>query len=185
MATYPELIAEGRTDDRPLVKVERSADRATVVLSDPPTLNALSTGLMVPLVDALAELDRDPEVAAVVLSGERGAFSAGGELRMIAEGTHGIRDANDPSDTAVAWRWIRNQFGGVVRHIVNSDNAFVAAIDGAAAGVGLAFALACDVLLASDRAVLVIVPHPRPVHAPGYGLATECPRAAGDRYRAH
>ena len=53
------------------------------------------------------------------------------------------------------WRWIRNEFGGIANLIARSDKAFVAAINGAAAGVGLAFALTCDLILASERARLV------------------------------
>ncbi len=118
-------------------------------------LNALSTGLMVQLVEALAGLEADPELRAIVLTGEGDAFCSGGDLRMIADGTRAIRKADDRSDTTVSWRWIRNQFGAVVRQITSSDKTFIAAINGPAAGVGLAFALACDVVLASERAVLV------------------------------
>jgi 2-(1,2-epoxy-1,2-dihydrophenyl)acetyl-CoA isomerase len=74
---------------------------------------------------------------------------------MIAEGSRDIRDASSPSDTTEPWRWIRREFGGVVRTLAGSDKAFVAAVNGPAAGVGLAFALACDAVLMSDRAVLV------------------------------
>ena len=53
------------------------------------------------------------------------------------------------------WRWIRNEFGGIAKLIARSDKAFVAAVNGAAAGVGLAFALTCDLILVSERARLV------------------------------
>jgi 2-(1,2-epoxy-1,2-dihydrophenyl)acetyl-CoA isomerase len=79
----------------------------------------------------------------------------GGDLRMMLDGNRAIRDAEDPADTADPWRWIRRQFGGVVRAIASTDKLFVAAINGPAAGVGVAFALACDVIIASERAVLV------------------------------
>ena len=44
------------------------------------------------------------------------------------------------------WRWIRMEFGGVARLIARTDKAFVAAVNGPAAGVGLAFALASDLI---------------------------------------
>ena len=53
------------------------------------------------------------------------------------------------------WRWIRYEFGGIVRLITRTDKLFVAALNGAAAGVGLAFGMACDLVIASDRARLL------------------------------
>jgi 2-(1,2-epoxy-1,2-dihydrophenyl)acetyl-CoA isomerase len=155
MTQYAELVAQGLADERALVLVDRRGDRALITLSEPERLNRLSAGMMFQLQGRLDELVRDPSVRAVVLTGSDPAFSAGGDLEMIAAGAHAIRDNTNPSDTVDAWRWIRRQFGGVVRTITGSDTTFIAAINGAAAGVGLAFALACDVILASERAVLV------------------------------
>jgi 2-(1,2-epoxy-1,2-dihydrophenyl)acetyl-CoA isomerase len=75
-------------------------------------------------------------VRTVVLTGSDPAFSAGGDLRLMTEAAH-------------------PQFGGVAKLITRTDKAFVAAVNGPAAGVGLAFALACDVLLLSERARIV------------------------------
>jgi 2-(1,2-epoxy-1,2-dihydrophenyl)acetyl-CoA isomerase len=155
MTLYTELVHQGQAETRQLVTVERSETHAIVTLAEPERLNPLSAGLVLQLQDALAELVADPVLQAVVLTGADPAFSAGGDLEMIEEGSNNIRDANEQSDTTDAWRWIRRQFGGVVRTITSTDKAFVAAINGPAAGVGLAFALACDVIIASERAVLV------------------------------
>jgi len=53
------------------------------------------------------------------------------------------------------WRWIRGEFGAIARLIAHSDTTFLAALNGAAAGVGLAWALTCDLAIASERAVIV------------------------------
>lgn len=155
MTTYPELIDSGRAAAPGLVRVERDGTSATLTLNDPDRLNCLSTGLMVQLRQALDELDADPGVRSVVITGAGRAFSAGGDLDMIATGTAGIRDPHKPADTSDAWRWIRREFGGVVRTITRSDTLFIAAVNGPAAGVGLAFALACDLVIGSENAVLV------------------------------
>ena len=155
MTLYRDLRRRGGEDGRVLVELERRDDRVTLTLTDPERLNPLSPGLNLQLQDQLEELTRDPEIRSVVITGADPAFSAGGDLRMIRDGNHAIRDSGDPADTADAWRWIRGQFGGVVRAIASTDKLVVAAINGPAAGVGLAVALACDVVIASERAVLV------------------------------
>jgi 2-(1,2-epoxy-1,2-dihydrophenyl)acetyl-CoA isomerase len=155
MARYSELRRTGGEDARTLVRVDRRDDRVTLTLNDPDRLNPLSAGLNLQLQDRLEDIARDPRIRSVVITGEDPAFSAGGDLRMMLDGSRAIRDAEDPADTADPWRWIRRQFGGVVRTIASTDKLFVAAINGPAAGVGLAFALACDVVIASERAVLV------------------------------
>jgi 2-(1,2-epoxy-1,2-dihydrophenyl)acetyl-CoA isomerase len=61
----------------------------------------------------------------------------------------------DEEGAADIWRWIRYEFGGILRLIARTDKAFVAALNGPAAGVGLAWALTCDVIVASERALIV------------------------------
>jgi 2-(1,2-epoxy-1,2-dihydrophenyl)acetyl-CoA isomerase len=152
---YVDVVDAARAVDRELVVVERPVDGAAVLrLNDPEKLNVLSAPLTLQLQDALSELARDPDVRTIVLTGADPAFSAGGDLRMMAgDGQAMIREGE--GGTTEIWRWIRERFGGIVRTIVRTDKAFVAAVNGAAAGVGLAFALACDVIVVSDRARIV------------------------------
>ena len=81
-----------------------------------------------------------------------GRGSAPGDLRMMALAEERLLDDEGSTDI---WRWIRYEFGGIVRLIARSDTAFIAALNGPAAGVGLAWALTCDLALASERAVMV------------------------------
>lgn len=154
-ATYQSAVAQAREEDaRRLVVVERGAAHATVMLDDPERLNPLSAPLTVQLYERLRELVEDDEVRAIVLTGRDPAFSAGGDLKLIQQtGAELLRES--PAGATDVWRWIRNQFGGIVRLITRSDKAFIAAVNGPAAGVGLAFALACDVILFSERARIV------------------------------
>ena len=155
MTLYQDMLSQGAGDGRRLVTVERDGTRAVLTLCDPERLNPLSAGLTFQLQAHLSDLAADPSLRAVVITGRDPAFCAGGDLEMIQSGATAIQAAADPSDTTDAWRWIRRQFGGVVRTITTTDKIFIAAVNGAAAGVGLAFALACDLIIASDRAVLV------------------------------
>jgi 2-(1,2-epoxy-1,2-dihydrophenyl)acetyl-CoA isomerase len=152
--SYESWIDEFRAAGEGMVEVRRPLPGcAVVVMNDPPRRNALSGPLTVRLRDEIERLVSDPSTRTVVLTGAGGAFSAGGDLRLMRDTAWPLLES--PEGAPALWRWIRHQFGGVVRLIAQSDVPFVAAVDGAAAGVGLAFALACDLVLLSSRARLV------------------------------
>lgn len=152
MTFYEQLVSAGRRHDDPLVHVGRGEDRAVVTLDDPAKLNTLSAPLVQQLRAALEELVADRAIRAIVLTGTDPGFSAGGDLRMMGDAPAALASPEGSTDI---WRWIRYEFGGIARLIARSDTAFIAAINGPAAGVGLAWALTCDLALASDRASLV------------------------------
>jgi len=114
-----------------------------VTLDESDRLNVLSAPLVRQLRGALEALVVDHEVRSVVLTGRDPGFSAGGDLTMMETATANL---SRPEGVADVWRWIRREFGGIARLIAGSDTIFVAAINGPAAGVGLAWALACDVV---------------------------------------
>ncbi|HEY9312650.1 enoyl-CoA hydratase/isomerase family protein [Williamsia sp.] len=150
---YRAIIAEGDSPQAPpLVRVDRSGDRAVVTLDEPDRLNVLSAPLVRQLRRALTDLADDVDVRTVVLTGADPGFSAGGDLEMMRTAISYLEAEEGVTDM---WRWIRREFGGIAKIIAGSDAIFVAAINGPAAGVGLAWALTCDIVLASERAVLV------------------------------
>ncbi len=151
---YRDLVNVAGSDGRALVTLERKDRYAVVRMNQPEALNPLGGPLTIQLLAHLRELASDETVRAVILTGADPAFSAGGDLRAMASTVHPLVDRSPEGATAM-WRWIRYQFGGVVRLITGTDKLFVAAVNGAAAGVGLAFAMACDLVIASDRARLL------------------------------
>jgi 2-(1,2-epoxy-1,2-dihydrophenyl)acetyl-CoA isomerase len=152
--TYEQAVSGARDNGRQLIAVERAGAHAIVTLDDPEKFNPLSAPLTVQLRETLETLAHDADVRAIVLTGSDPAFSAGGDLRLIKD--TGERLLNEsPEGATDVWRWIRNQFGGIARLITRTDKAFIAAVNGPAAGVGLAFALACDVMVLSERAQIV------------------------------
>lgn len=152
--SYQDLVDQAMADAQSYIRVSRAANHAVLWLDEPESLNPLSAALTVQLLRHLHELTQDRSIRAIVLTGADPAFSAGGDLRAMAASVHPLVDSSPEGATAM-WRWIRVQFGGVVRLITRSDTLFVAAVNGAAAGVGLAFALACDLVIASERARLL------------------------------
>jgi 2-(1,2-epoxy-1,2-dihydrophenyl)acetyl-CoA isomerase len=152
MTFYDDLLAAGREHADQVVRVDRASDRAVVTLNDPEKLNVLSAPLTQQLKAALQELVADRAIKAIVLTGADPGFSAGGDLRMMDQAPEALSSNEGTTDI---WRWIRYEFGAIARLIVRSDTAFIAALNGPAAGVGLAWALTCDLVIASERARLV------------------------------
>jgi 2-(1,2-epoxy-1,2-dihydrophenyl)acetyl-CoA isomerase len=124
-------------------------------LADPEKRNVLSAPLMVQLLAHAEELAHDETVRAIVLTGRGRAFSTGGDLRMMRDAVERFADPADTEGATLPWQWIRYQFGAMVRLIGRTDKAFIAALHGPAAGVGLAFALTCDHAVAAQDAVIV------------------------------
>jgi 2-(1,2-epoxy-1,2-dihydrophenyl)acetyl-CoA isomerase len=153
ISTYRDMLQFADDADPNLVLVERNGARATVTLNDPERLNPLSAALTIILRRRLEELVRDESVRSIVLTGTDPAFSAGGDLRMMRDAAQPILDEGEGAPEL--WRWIRMEFGGIARMITRTDKTFIAAVNGPAAGVGLAFVLASDLILVSERAVLV------------------------------
>ncbi|AGB21823.1 enoyl-CoA hydratase/carnithine racemase [Mycobacterium sp. JS623] len=150
---YRTIVASGDDPDAPeRVHVEHRGDRAVITLDESDRLNVLSAPLVRQLRRALEALDADHNVRSIVLTGADPGFSAGGDLKMMEVA---IESLGEPEGVADVWRWIRREFGGIARLIARSDTIFIAALNGAAAGVGLAWALTCDLIVASDRAVIV------------------------------
>ena len=152
MTFYDDLLSAGREHPDALVDVQRGENRALVTLDDAAKMNVLSAPLVVQLKATLEELVSDRSIRTIVLTGADPGFCAGGDLRMMDEAPAALASSEGTTDI---WRWIRHQFGAIARLIARSDVAFIAAINGPAAGVGLAWALTCDLAIASERARIV------------------------------
>src|SRR5262245_516300 len=157
-STDPQLDYAGWLDQidrdpRKLVAVERRDGHSAVVrMDDPGNHNALSGPLTIQLQRALAELCADPRLKTIVLTGTGDFFSVGGDWQMMEERAHSY--ARRDEGTTGLWRWIRRQFGGIARQITGTEKIVIAALNGHAAGVALAWALNCDLIFAADEARL-------------------------------
>jgi len=117
---------------------------ATLTLNRPDRLNALSTPILDGLLEALPRLAADPAVAVVVLTGAGRGFCAGGDVKSMAEGTSLLNVEN-------AVQRLRGRME-VSRLLHEIQKPTIAMVNGAAAGAGLAMALACDLRIASESA---------------------------------
>lgn len=125
------------TEADSLVLVSRDDGVATITLNDPDQRNALSLAMNTQLLAAMDEIEADDSVGAIVITGAPPAFSAGANLDDLAGATD-----------AAALRVI---YAGFLR-VAHSPLPTIAAVNGAAVGAGMNFALAGDVILAAESA---------------------------------
>lgn len=151
-------------DDILLVDVD---DRVAVVtLNRPEARNALSRDLIDAILTAVAGLDADESVDAVIVTGADPAFSAGLDLRSLSgdpAAGRPLRLAELPSDL----------FESVSTPVI-------AAVNGVAVTGGLELVLACDFVVASEQARFADT-HARLAFLPGWGLGVRLAEAVGTR----
>jgi enoyl-CoA hydratase/3-hydroxyacyl-CoA dehydrogenase len=142
--TVPELLRQQAAASQPWilrdVKLEVRGPVATITMNRPEAMNALNEKVLHELKAAIVKVRKDPNVRAVIITGEGPAFVAGADIRaMMAKNLVEIRAFT--------------QFGhGVLKDIEALEKPVIAAINGFALGGGLELALACDIRLASTEA---------------------------------
>jgi 2-(1,2-epoxy-1,2-dihydrophenyl)acetyl-CoA isomerase len=125
-----------------LIILEREAEVATITLNRPETMNAIDKQMIEELVAATEEVQDDPEVKVVILTGRGKGFCAGGDLDSP------IYDLTDPGELSA----VVLMFGKVSLNLRNMPKPVIAMVNGVAAGAGFSFVLACDIIIASHRA---------------------------------
>jgi 2-(1,2-epoxy-1,2-dihydrophenyl)acetyl-CoA isomerase len=126
----------------PDVELTRAGAVATITLNRPDRLNALTANLHAELGDALAAA-ADPAVRAVVVTGAGRAFCVGQDIDAF------------PGDPAEVGAMLRRSYHPNVLALRALQKPVVAAVNGPAAGAGLALALACDIRVAGSAATFV------------------------------
>lgn len=125
--------------ERETVLLERRDRVAILTLNRPEALNALNGQVMLDVTGLLAELDPDPTVGAIVLTGSTKAFAAGADIKeMRAQNFAAVYSTN----------WF-----GDWDAISRVRTPLIAAVAGYALGGGCELAMMCDVLIAADNAV--------------------------------
>jgi enoyl-CoA hydratase/carnithine racemase len=128
------------------VLYEQEDGVVTLTLNDPETRNALSPAIIEALLAHVERINADLGVGCVVLTGAGKAFCSGGNVKKIGERTAGLPS---PAD-------VRLGYGHGVQRLpmsfYNMEAPVVAAVNGAAVGVGCDLAAMCDIRLAGAGA---------------------------------
>jgi 2-(1,2-epoxy-1,2-dihydrophenyl)acetyl-CoA isomerase len=125
------------------VILERAEQVATITLNRPDAYNALNLGLGRDLFHAVLEVDEDPDVRCVVVTGAGRAFCAGGDVKDFSENLPRI---------GVLVKELTTYLHGAVSRLARSDKPVIMAVNGVAAGGGLSFALCGDLVVAAESA---------------------------------
>lgn len=120
-----------------------------ITLNRPETLNSLTFAVYRELTDLFAQLDREPSVRAVVITGEGRGFCSGGDQHDIIKELFSRDMPGLVEFTRMTCDLIKN-----IRAI---KKPVIAALNGTAAGAGAVIALAADLRVASDKAKLAFL----------------------------
>ncbi|MGV0758052.1 enoyl-CoA hydratase-related protein [Tistrella mobilis] len=125
--TYKGLLVEKRT-----------SGVAVITLNRPEILNAIDWPMHAALEEVFVDLDNDPAVRAIVLTGAGRGFCSGGDQNAL----------DDDVGTISATRSGRH----LIRNMLELESPLIAAVNGVAVGLGATLALFCDVVFAEPAA---------------------------------
>ena len=149
-----------------LIKTRIEHDQVGVITLDrPKQLNALNTGLMIELGQALKEYDADSHIGCMIITGNEKAFAAGADISAMAN--YSFADVYTSDFITKDWEVIRR-----IRKPV------IAAVSGFALGGGCELAMMCDFIIAADNAKFG-QPEIKLGIIPGAGGTQRLPRSVG------
>jgi len=116
---------------------------AIITIHRPDAMNSFNQALRTDLLAACQLAAGDSSVRAVILTGEGRSFSAGADLKGSLNPDDSIEDM------------LQTEYRPVLECIWNMEKPVIAAVGGSAAGIGMSFALVCDLMIMADNAFLL------------------------------
>lgn len=130
-----------------MIKVKINDLTGTIILDRSERCNALNHRMIEELIQAFSDLHQEKRVRGVVLTGAGAHFCSGMDLKELHH--------SSTSQTAhQVWLDQSQALQGLVEQMLQFPKPIVAAVDGVVMGSGLALVLACDLVVASQRATL-------------------------------
>lgn len=126
------------------VKYQQDEAVAIITIDRPDAMNSFDEALRRDLLSAFQRAAGDSSVRAVVLTGEGRSFSAGADLKAGIETDKSIQEI------------LQTEYRPVFECIASMPQPVIAAVNGPAAGIGMSYALACDLLVMADNTFLLV-----------------------------
>ncbi len=149
------------------LKVEKHEGIATVTVNKPEVLNILDTPTVLEIEQCFTALGKDPEVSVIIITGAgEKAFIAGGDIKEMS-----VKNSIDGREYG-------HNGQRALLAIENCPKPVIAAVNGYALGGGTELAMACDIILASEKAVFG-QPEVKLGITPGFAGTQRMPRIVG------
>ena len=130
-----------------LIDMQVQSEIATLTLNRPDKRNAMSDAMRAEFIDALQRVAADKAIRALVLTGAGKAFCAGGDVAGME------KRMNAPAGEVGFNGWLRQQGVHRTQSLLHTmPKPVIAAVNGAASGLGADTALSCDFIIASESA---------------------------------
>lgn len=154
------------------ISLVRAGALARVSFARPEKKNAMNPRLHEEMLQAVSLLNADDEVRVIVIAGSGGSFCAGADIKeFFSELEHDPARRARVMETARAWMWDA---------VAQSPKVTLAMIDGVCLGGGMLVAMACDIAVASDRALFGL-PEINWGHLPGGAASAKSIEMMGSR----
>jgi len=127
------------------IRVENTKGVATITLNRPEVFNSFNREMALRLQNELDKAANSVEIRAIVLIGDGKAFCAGQDLKEVTS----------PDLNPGFKKILEEHYNPIITRIRAIEKPVVAAVNGVAAGAGANIALACDIVVASDRASFI------------------------------
>jgi enoyl-CoA hydratase/carnithine racemase len=170
--SVPDRVAEPAVASDPVLYEVRDSGVAVLTLNRPERMNGWGGGLATTFYSLLDDAEADPDVRAIVVTGNGRAFCAGADMGNLNTISNATVDAAEGTDVGKLVGSRHPHFVATLRKPV------VAAINGACAGMGLTLALVCDVRFAAEGAKFTTSFARRGLIAE-YGISWILPRVVG------
>lgn len=132
--------------DFQFLKYEVAGGVATITLNRPEVYNALNDGITYELQDAFKRVGKDDQVRVVILTGAGKAFCSGQDLKAVAG-----------AEKRSFMESLSKRYNPIILAMRSLPKPIIGRLNGVAAGAGCSFALACDMIVASEEATLIEV----------------------------